>query len=1110
MEPGTWPLLAGWGDYILDKSLAPERIDLARGYHAGSVSAGLSDESLHSWRAGEIALINEVLAQQLGLKEGDELILRVRKPSALALDAVITPREETSVALRFKVGRILSSNMLGDFSLSANQLPPANAFVPLEKLAGAVGLSGRANLLVSAAWEVPAKLGRWDMQRKKFAAWLRTQASKSVGSLPARLARWVQPEPKRTLISDRLTLARLNSKVERAWLPEDAQLQIRAIEPPQSATGGDYIRPIIELSSSRIFLEPAVVAAALTPRTSLVTQNLNLRDDLPGELAFTQFVTNGVRLLTYLANVIRAGERAAPYSMVTAASGLLVPADLRDDEVIVNEWLAEDLQVKPGAPVQLSYYLADSASRLVERTNTFRVRSVVPLKGRYADRTLMPEFPGIAKAESTHDWDAGFPLVHTIRDKDEAYWKQYRGTPKAFITLAAGQKMWANRFGTLTAIRYEVPTNGFASTYRDTVYRNLLANLKPSDFGLSFEPVRDQALTAANQAQDFGQLFLGFSIFLVVAALLLVALLFQLGLEQRAGEVGTLLALGFTARQVRQLFLIEGGVLALAGGIIGALAGLGYARAMLWGLTTLWRSAVSSSPLDFYATPVTLLIGVAAGAIVALLAIWLTLRRQVSQSAHQLLAAAPADNPPGIRSPKSKIDPAAWLAAAMAFVGLTLVVWAVAKGETANAGAFFGAGALFLVAGLAAVSTWLRRLAAKPASHRLTIASLGMRGSVRRRKRSLVTIALLACGCFVIVAIGVFRLDANRDASLRTSGTGGFAFLGQSTLPIVPDLNTMPGREAFGLSSEDMAGVAVVPLRLREGDEASCLNLNRAQKPRLLGVNPGALAGRFTFANAAKGLRREEGWNLLKPAPSPSSDEIPAIGDANSIQWALGKKLGDTVDYTDEYGRAVKLRLVGAVANSILQGNLLIDEAEFVKHFPGESGYRMFLIDAPSNSAAQLSATLSRALQDLGLELTPTVARLNAFNAVQNTYLGTFQILGGLGLLLGSAGLGVVVLRNVLERRGELGLLLAVGFRPRALQHLVLSEHAALLVLGLGIGIAAAAVAVLPALLSPGAHLPYASLAFTLAAILLNGFVWAGLATRYALRGNLLAALRNE
>jgi len=135
---------------------------------------------------------------------------------------------------------------------------------------------------------------------------------------------------------------------------------------------------------------------------------------------------------------------------------------------------------------------------------------------------------------------------------------------------------------------------------------------------------------------------------------------------------------------------------------------------------------------------------------------------------------------------------------------------------------------------------------------------------------------------------------------------------------------------------------------------------------------------------------------------------------------------------------------------------------------------------------------------------------LNAFNAVQNTYLNTFQILGGLGLLLGSAGLGVVVLRNVLERRGELGLFLAVGFRPATLHQLVLGEHAVLLCLGLGMGIAAAVVAVLPSLLSPGTAPPWRSLAPTLIAVLLNGLAWTWIATRFALRGNLLESLRNE
>jgi ABC-type antimicrobial peptide transport system permease subunit len=159
---------------------------------------------------------------------------------------------------------------------------------------------------------------------------------------------------------------------------------------------------------------------------------------------------------------------------------------------------------------------------------------------------------------------------------------------------------------------------------------------------------------------------------------------------------------------------------------------------------------------------------------------------------------------------------------------------------------------------------------------------------------------------------------------------------------------------------------------------------------------------------------------------------------------------------------------------------------------------------------AQVQSTLARALQDYGVQLTPAARRLAEFNAVQNTYLNTFQVLGGLGLLLGSLGLGVVVLRNVLERRGELALLLAVGFRRRGLRWLVLSEHGALLCLGLIVGILAAFVAVLPSLLTAGKEFPLRSLGLTLAAVLASGALWTWAATQLALRGNLLNALRNE
>src|SRR5207302_122932 len=97
----------------------------------------------------------------------------------------------------------------------------------------------------------------------------------------------------------------------------------------------------------------------------------------------------------------------------------------------------------------------------------------------------------------------------------------------------------------------------------------------------------------------------------------------------------------------------------------------------------------------------------------------------------------------------------------------------------------------------------------------------------------------------------------------------------------------------------------------------------------------------FTFARVAPGLESANPWLLLDQRGSDGS--VPAIADDASIEWALGKKVGDLLPYTDENGRQFNLRLVAAVANSVLQGNLVISEQDFLAHFPSESGHRMFL-----------------------------------------------------------------------------------------------------------------------------------------------------------------------
>ena len=472
------------------------------------------------------------------------------------------------------------------------------------------------------------------------------------------------------------------------------------------------------------------------------------------------------------------------------------------------------------------------------------------------------------------------------------------------------------------------------------------------------------------------------------------------------------------------------------------------------GLTHLWSAAVANSSLQFHVTPATLAGGGAASFFIGVAVMWLAARSQTKRTARELLEQG---NEMETRSSlaRGKRRWAGWVAAASFLGALALVGSAFGQRNEAAVAAFFGGGTLLLIAGVAGAAVWFRALAEVGASKPLSLFTLAVRGCARQRTRSLATVALLASGSFLIIAVEANKLDARQDGGARSSGTGGFALIGESAFPVMQDLNTKAARDFFNLDEKALADTSIVEMRVRDGDDASCLNLNHAQTPRLLGVKPELLDNRraFTFADLADKALTKHPWMTLQRRTNSSPDEIPAIGDEASITWALGKKIGDTVDYTDEHGKPFKLRIVGAVANSILQGSLLIDESEFVKRFPGESGYRMFLIDAPMHAPMQnqvlssikhltdaphVAALLTRALQDRGLELTTAAERLNAFNAVQNTYLNTFQILGGLGLLLGSAGLGVVALRNILERRGELALLRAVGFTPRALRWLVI------------------------------------------------------------------------
>ena len=132
-----------------------------------------------------------------------------------------------------------------------------------------------------------------------------------------------------------------------------------------------------------------------------------------------------------------------------------------------------------------------------------------------------------------------------IRPQDEAYWDQHGAAPKAFVAAQTGQRLWSSRHGALTAIRFHPPspthyqpTSSELVELRTAIRQDLLDRLSPAASGFSLRPVRQEALRASTGATDFSGLFIGFSLFLIAAAALLVVLLCKFGLEQRAREAG--------------------------------------------------------------------------------------------------------------------------------------------------------------------------------------------------------------------------------------------------------------------------------------------------------------------------------------------------------------------------------------------------------------------------------------------------------------------------------------------------------------------------------------------------------------------------------------------
>ena len=994
-------------------------------------------------------VINEALEKELNVQVGDTLLVNMSQATDIHPEFLLGERDVAKAiqSLRLVISDIIPTENFGRFSLQANQSLPFNAFISLPILQHALGQDNKVNVVFTADTDA--------------------------------------------LSADNLTLTLaaldLNIKVDENHL---------------------------DIQSEQYLIKPTLSETALTVATE------NGIPTLP--------------TLTYLANTITAHDKTIPYSTVVAlptAAGEF--AELlnthttdaqrlayqeaqkqrlrmdenatdapvhRGGEIFLNTWAAADLGVKIGDKITITYYSVTAEEAYVTEIGLFRLKGVLPIEGLAADRNLIPEFPGIHDTADMSEWESPFPIDYTtVRAEDEAYWDEYRATPKAFLPLEIGKRLWQNRFGDLTAIRLGTAPDSDIQATRTLFETEFLKRIQPEQVGFQFLSPQADGLQASSGATDFGMLFGSLSGFIIIAVAVLIAMLFRVGVEQRSHEIGLLQAVGYPLTKIRRRFLYEGATVAGIGSLLGCLFAVGYAQLMIFGLQTWWLPAIGTPFMELHVNLLSLITGILTALAVVMVSIRFTIQ-ELGQIPTTALLAGETDFVEitlkrQTKKTKSRTMWSITKNVAAAFLVILFAVFVIFDKWVSDTFGIWVEEPMidFLLFTLSVIGIgWTvfdRWLKSQRVPKRLNRIRLALKNAARQPGRSLTCVQTLSLACCIIVAVGANRHDGAPESE--------YAFVAEAALPLHHSLNTPDSRFELGFSEKDselLNTSEIFPFRVLPGEDVSCLNLYQPQQPQILG--------------APDTMIEQSPWTQLWIGGQAENGKANAIGDENSLRWILHHNPEDDFIVQDEFGNPISLQLE-IVSDSLFQSQLIISESNFTKFFPSQSGYQFFLIKTPPELREETAQILEKTLVDYGFDLTSASDRLAGYRAVENTYISTFQSLGGLGVLLGTFGLALVLFRNIVERRGELATLRAFGFRRQLLSRMLFLESCFLLAVGMFIGIVAGLVAILG---SQGnlPSFPWMSLTITLLLIFGFGIIANAVAVAVALRSPLLSMLKSE
>jgi putative ABC transport system permease protein len=537
------------------------------------------------------------------------------------------------------------------------------------------------------------------------------------------------------------------------------------------------------------------------------------------------------------------------------------------------------------------------------------------------------------------------------------------------------------------------------------------------------------------QAGFTGLAFLFGLVALAVGAFL-VANTLAMTLAERTREIGLLRAAGTTSRQVLGLFLRQGIVLALLGGVVGTLGGLLAANLMIAFLQS--TRALLIGGLSF--NPGALALAFGLGSLVTLTG---ALVPALAASRISPLDALRPSRQPG-RTLGGRLP---WLVGlAIAAVAIGAVAYPLQRGESSLPGALLAVAAL--LGGAVVVALLLQPLAfivGRPfavffgAQGYLGRANLG-----RDPVRTGLTVGALAIGLSSVVALGIVstsaRVTAERWVDSILPGGHAIRLGGPEDIEAVrPTFDKIPGiRRATPII--EFPAVELIDGGQREAPVA--------------GIDPTSFqdTGSLIFSDGV----RDKAFQALRDGGSVLLPEAVATRD--------GLAVGVLIQLAQPGGEGQPFQVAGIVAYSLptrsVEGAILMSLADARDRFGVTEASLWTLEPEPGVPAAAFSSAVAKTAASLSAQALTAPELASELGRSLDRLIGLFDVLALLAVVIGGLGIVNTLAVGVLERTREIAILRSHGMTVGQVQAMVVAEAGIIGAVG---GLAAVAIGALVA-----------------------------------------------